>query len=68
MEVVQSNLAHKLHRGDDSMYEYWYGNTLVKINNAYVYKTQEEIDQAERDLAIVAWAIIDELIERGEEV
>ncbi|MNO54450.1 hypothetical protein D3C76_449240 [compost metagenome] len=70
MEVVHSNLAHKLHRGDNSMVvqEYEFGKTKVKMNNAYVCKTPEQREQADREVALAAWAIIDELIERGEAV
>lgn len=70
MEVVRSNLAHKMYRGDDSMVvaEYKYGNTRVKINNAYVCKTPEEREEIDREIAMVAWSIIDELVARGEAV
>ncbi|MNT11400.1 hypothetical protein D3C72_1462770 [compost metagenome] len=70
MEVVHSNLAHKLHRGDESMVvaEYQLGKTKIKINNAYVCKTQDERAQVDHEIAMVGWSIIDELIERGEEV
>lgn len=70
MEVVHSNLAHKLHRGDNSMVvqEYVFGKSKVKMNNAYVSKTPEQREQTDREIALAAWAIIDELLERGEVV
>lgn len=70
MKVVQSNLAHKLHRGDDSMVveELQVGRTRVKINNAYVAQTPEEREEVDRNVAMAVWAIIDEIIERGEAV
>jgi len=70
MEVVHSNLAHKLHRGENSMVvqEYVFGKSKVKMNNAYVSKTPEQREQTDREIALAAWAIIDELLERGEAV
>lgn len=70
MKVVRSNLAHKIHRGDESMIaaEYKFGNTKVLIDTSYVCKTDEEREQVDRDIAMAGWAIIDEMIERGEAV
>lgn len=70
MEVVRSNLAHKIHRGDESMIaaEYKFGNTKVLIDISNVPKTQEEREQVDRDIAMAVWAIVDEIIERGEAV
>ncbi len=48
--------------------EYEFGKTKVKMNNAYVCRTPTEREQADREIALAAWAIIDELLERGEAV
>ena len=70
MEVVLSNLAHKIHRGDESMIaaEYTFGKTKVLIDTSYVCKTQEEREKVEREFTLAAWSIIDELVEKGEAV
>jgi hypothetical protein len=69
MEVVRSNLAHKINRGDSMIAaEYKFGNTKVLIDTTYVCKTDEEREQVDRDFALAGWSIIDELIERGEAV
>jgi len=70
MKVVHSNLAHKIHRGDDSMIvkEMYVGKTKVLIDNSFICKTPEEREKVDREIAMAAWAIIDELIERGEAV
>jgi len=69
MEVVHTNLAHKLNRGDGMVVqEYKFGNSKVKMNDAYVCKTKEQRDIADREVALAAWAIINELAERGEAV
>ena len=70
MEVVHSNLAHKIHRGDESMVvaEYQIGKTKVKINTAYVCKTPEEREKIDREIALACWAIVDELVARGEAI
>lgn len=67
-EVVHTNLAHKLHRGDDSMVvaEYEVGKSKVKINTAFV--DLEEREQVDHEVAMAAWSIIDELVAVGEEV
>ncbi|MDU0329201.1 hypothetical protein RW092_03160 [Paenibacillus sp. 3LSP] len=48
--------------------EYVFGKSKVKMNNAYVSKTPEQQEQTDREIALAAWAIIDELLERGEAV
>lgn len=70
MEVVHSSLAHKINRGDNSMIvqEGYVGKARVTINNEGICKTAEEREIADRDIALAAWAIIDELLERGEAV
>lgn len=70
MKVVRSNLAHKIHRGDESMIaaEYQFGKTKVLIDISQVVQTPEEREQVDRDFAMAGWAIIDEIIERGEAV
>ncbi len=69
MKVVHTNLAHKLHRGDDSMVvaELQVGKSKVKINNAYVCKPSER-EEIDRNIIMAAWPIIDELLEKGEAV
>lgn len=70
MEVVHSNLAHKINRGDDSMIvkEMHVGKTRVLIDNSNLCKTTEEREKVDREIALAAWSIIDELLERGEAV
>lgn len=70
MEVVRSSLAHKIHRGDDSMVvkEIKVGKTIVKLNNAHVCKSPIEREEIDRNVVMAAWSIIDEIIERGEAV
>lgn len=69
MEVVRSNLAHKINRGDSMIAaEYKFGKTRVLIDTSYVVKTPEEREQVERDIAMAVWAIVDEMVERGEAV
>ena len=48
--------------------EYKFGNTKVLIDTSYVCKTDEEREKVDRDIAMACWAIIDEMIERGEAV
>ncbi|MGG4344945.1 hypothetical protein [Paenibacillus lautus] len=47
---------------------YKFGNTIVKINTTYVCKTPEEREKVDRDIAMAGWAIINEIIARGEDV
>lgn len=47
---------------------YKFGKTIVKIDTSYVVKDEEERERVERGIALAAWAIVDELIERGEDV
>ncbi|WP_054954989.1 hypothetical protein [Paenibacillus dakarensis] len=69
MEVVRSNLAHKIHRGDSMIAaEYKFGNTKVLIDTSYVCKTKEEREKVDREIAMAAWSIIDEMVAKGEAV
>lgn len=48
--------------------EYQFGKTKVKMNDAYVCKTKEQRDLVDKEVALAAWAIINELTDKGEEV
>lgn len=70
MEVVPSNLAHKIHRGDKSMIaaEYTFGKARVKINTENICKTEEEREQVDREIALACWSIVESLVDKGEAV
>ncbi len=59
------NPRHTLYRGERMM-EFMHGNTLIILNTPEV--TPEESAQAEYDLHMAAWAIIEEAWERGEDI
>ncbi|MCM3130983.1 MULTISPECIES: hypothetical protein [unclassified Paenibacillus] len=70
MEVVRSNLAHKITRGDEQMIEaeYTFGKSKVLIDTSFLCKTKEEREQVDRQITMVGWSIVDELIKEGEAV
>ena len=70
--VVQSLPAHTHNAGGDHMKRtktYYNGKTLVTIDYSYIdSRTEEQYKRDYEQLQEAAWAIIDELIEAGEEV
>lgn len=63
--VVRQRPLHTHNRGDGMRYVMSNG---VVINTQYAAKTEEEKEEVEKALSKAVWAIIDELIERGEAV
>lgn len=70
--VVPANSPHTLKRGEEmesQLEKHMYGNTAIYFDFSYARsRTDEEIQQTEREIHLAAWAIIEECAERGEEI
>lgn len=68
--VVRPSSLHKHIQGEDmerKVHTFKRGKTVIKVIEPPPM-SQEEIDQVLEDLHAAGWAIIEELVERGESV
>lgn len=69
MSVVQSALRHTHMPRGESMVEYQIGRSRVMIDTSYIdSRTPEKYEEDNEKVVVAAWAIIDELLERGEAI
>lgn len=84
MRAVHTSLLHKHRpRGDAAVHQnkpekpenestivktYQLGNTKVQICCDHFAKTPEEAEKVIKDMHVAGWAIIDELVRKGEDV